>query len=93
MSRTLGTLRYPGWCETWQKLVELGLLDLTEREDLTGMTYRQLLAHLIGCPETADLRRDLAVHLNLPEDSPVYEPVPTELKGRGIRVEERTERL
>ncbi len=68
-----GTLRYPGWCETWQKFVELGLLDLTEREDLAGMTYRQLLAQLIGCPETSDLRRDLAVHLNLPEDSPVLD--------------------
>lgn len=68
-----GTLRYPGWCETWQKFVELGLLDLTEREDLVGMTYRQLLAHLIGRPETSDLRRDLAVHLNLPEDSPVLD--------------------
>jgi len=68
-----GTLRYPGWCETWQKFVELGLLDLTEREDLTGMTYRQLLAHLIGRPETSDLRRDLAVHLDLPEDSPILD--------------------
>ncbi|MBC7226337.1 MAG: saccharopine dehydrogenase NADP-binding domain-containing protein [Thermoflexales bacterium] len=68
-----GTLRYPGWCETWQKFVELGLLDLTERDDLAGMTYRQLLAHLIGRPQTSDLRRDLAVHLNLPEDSPVLD--------------------
>lgn len=68
-----GTLRYPGWCETWQKFVELGLLDLTEREDLLGMTYRQLLAHLIGRPETSDLRRDLAVHLDLPEGSPILD--------------------
>jgi saccharopine dehydrogenase-like NADP-dependent oxidoreductase len=68
-----GTLRYPGWCETWQKFVELGLLDLTEREDLAGMTYRQLLAHLIGRPETSDLRRDLAVHLNIPVDSPILD--------------------
>jgi len=68
-----GTLRYPGWCETWQKFVELGLLDLTEREDLAGMTCRQLLAHLIGRPETSDLRRDLAVHLNIPADSPILD--------------------
>lgn len=68
-----GTLRYPGWCETWQKFVELGLLDLTEREDLAGMTYRQLLAQRIGRPQTTDLRRDLAVHLNLPEDSPILD--------------------
>ena len=68
-----GTLRYPGWCETWQKFVELGLLDLTEREDLAGMTYRQLLAHRIGRPETSDLRRDLAIHLNIPADSPILD--------------------
>lgn len=68
-----GTLRYPGWCETWQKFVELGLLDLTEREDLAGRTYRQWLAQWIGRPQTTDLRRDLAVHLNLPEDSPILD--------------------
>ncbi len=90
-----GTLRYPGWCETWQKFVELGLLDLTEREDLTGMTYRQLLAQLVGRLGTLDLRRDLAAHLDLPEDSPVLDrfewlgllsddppPAPTDDSGR-----------
>ncbi|HEC34442.1 MAG TPA: saccharopine dehydrogenase [Chloroflexi bacterium] len=66
-----GTLRYPGWCETWQKFVELGLLDLTERNDLEGLTFRQLMARLIRKPETDDLERDLAAHLGIAPDSDV----------------------
>jgi len=66
-----GTLRYPGWCETWQKFVELGLLDLTERGDLAGLTFRRLMARLIGRPGTGDLRRDLAAHLGVEPDSDV----------------------
>jgi len=66
-----GTLRYPGWCETWQKFVELGLLDLTERDDLAGLTFRQLMAGIIGRPDTADLKQDLAAHLGIAPDSEV----------------------
>ncbi len=38
-----GTLRYRGWCETWQALYDLGLLDMAEREWL-DMTYADFLA-------------------------------------------------
>jgi len=68
-----GTLRYPGWCATWQKFVELGLLDLTERDDLGRLTFHSLLARMIGQPQTTDLRRDLAAHLDLPADSDVLD--------------------
>jgi saccharopine dehydrogenase-like NADP-dependent oxidoreductase len=43
-----GTLRYPGWCETWKKMVELGLLSLDKRDDLERFTYRGLMASLAG---------------------------------------------
>ena len=66
-----GTLRYPGWCETWQKFVELGLLDLTKRDDLHTMTFRQLMAQLIGRPGTDDLESDLAEHLGIARESEV----------------------
>ena len=68
-----GTLRYPGWCDTWQKFVELGLLDLTERDDLSGMTYAQLIASLIGKPDAEDLKGELAAHLEVEADSGVIE--------------------
>jgi len=39
-----GTLRYPGWCETWLQLVRLGLPNETMRiPHIGGMTYRDLL--------------------------------------------------
>jgi saccharopine dehydrogenase (NADP+, L-glutamate forming)/spermidine synthase len=66
-----GTLRYPGWCDAWQKFVELGLLDLKERNDLQGLSFRQLMARLIGKPEAEDLKRDLAAHLDIAPDSAV----------------------
>ncbi len=38
-----GTLRYPGWCETWQQVVHLGLANEALRiADLKTMTYREL---------------------------------------------------
>jgi saccharopine dehydrogenase-like NADP-dependent oxidoreductase len=43
-----GTLRYPGWCETMGKIAELGLLDETTRDDLAGLSFRELVAKLTG---------------------------------------------
>ena len=63
-----GTLRYPGWCETMKKVVDLGLLDETERDDIDGLTYGQLLARLIDSDST-DLKSDLASFLDIAIDS------------------------
>ena len=63
-----GTLRYPGWCDTLKKIVELGYLDETERDDIAGLTYGQLLARLIGS-DGANLKSDLATFLKIPADS------------------------
>jgi len=65
-----GTLRNLGWCATWKKLIELGLLDEEER-DLRGLTWADLLRRLIGSPGEGDLKRELAAHLGLAEDSEV----------------------
>jgi saccharopine dehydrogenase-like NADP-dependent oxidoreductase len=47
--RTLirGTYRYRGWCSTLHALVQLGLLDLTERADLAGRSYADLMRELL----------------------------------------------
>ena len=63
-----GTLRYPGWCETLKKIVDLGLLDETERDDIAGLTYGRLLARLIDS-NGADLKSDLAQFLGIDADS------------------------
>ena len=66
-----GTLRYPGWCQTLKKMVELGLLDETEREDLKGLTYAQFIAKLIESSNGANLKKELASYLKIAEDSEV----------------------
>jgi saccharopine dehydrogenase (NADP+, L-glutamate forming) len=42
-----GTLRYPGWCDTWKKMVDMGLLDETVRKGIKGMTCRAFVDELI----------------------------------------------
>ena len=66
-----GTLRNAGWCETLKKIVDLGLIDTKELADIAGLTFAQLTARLIG--STGDLRKDLAAHLEIAEDSEVME--------------------
>jgi saccharopine dehydrogenase (NADP+, L-glutamate forming) len=74
-----GTLRYPGWCDTLKAIVDLGWLDETERQDLTGLTYGQLLARLIGS-DGNDLKADLARFLKLePQGKPI-----TDLEWLGL---------
>ncbi|RPI73345.1 MAG: saccharopine dehydrogenase [Desulfobacteraceae bacterium] len=64
-----GTLRNPGWCDTLKKIVELGLVDETERNDLAGLTYGQFTAKLIGAKHTDHLKTDLAPKLKIQPDS------------------------
>ena len=66
-----GTLRNLGWCDVMQKLNELGYFSLEEQPDLPGKTFRQVMADLIGGPETADLKADLAAYLNVSPNSGV----------------------
>ncbi len=41
-----GTLRYPGWCESWSALQRVGLLDMTAR-DWSGTSYARFVeSHL-----------------------------------------------
>lgn len=45
-----GTLRNEGWCDAWKAMVDIGMLDQTER-DLKGMTYNELTGSLLpGTP-------------------------------------------
>jgi saccharopine dehydrogenase (NADP+, L-glutamate forming) len=67
-----GTLRYPGWCQTWKKFVDLGLLDEQERAGLAGQTFAQFMQTFITEP-TGNLKADLAKQLDIPEDSDIME--------------------
>ncbi len=66
-----GTLRNVGWCYTMKKARELGLFDDTERGDLTGLTYADLMRKLIGLKESKDVLGDTAQYLGLEKHATV----------------------
>lgn len=65
-----GTLRNKGWCSTMKKVVDLGLLDETEK-DWTGLTYQGFLRKLMNDPAEKDTKKALAQHLRIKENSDV----------------------
>ncbi|MDY0002907.1 MAG: saccharopine dehydrogenase C-terminal domain-containing protein [Polyangia bacterium] len=67
-----GTLRYPGWCATLKLVVDLGLLDQTPREDLSGRTHAEVLASLVPGAKPSTVRADIAARFDLtPEADPL----------------------
>ncbi len=63
-----GTLRYPGWCQTMKKIVDLGFLDETE-QNVKGLSYADFFRKLIKKEKGDDLKKDVATHLKIDEDS------------------------
>jgi len=62
-----GTLRNLGWCETLRKLVDAGWMS-DEATDLSGLTFRQLTAKLLGT-SGKDIRQEAMSRLDIAEDS------------------------
>ena len=65
-----GTLRYPGWCQTLRKLVEIGWMS-DEPLDLAGLNFGQLNAKLMGTPGD-DVRQEALTRLNITPDSHAF---------------------
>ncbi|MEW6070855.1 MAG: saccharopine dehydrogenase C-terminal domain-containing protein, partial [Candidatus Thermoplasmatota archaeon] len=63
------TLRNIGWCELWDKIFELGLLDEVTR-NLQGVTFKQFIAQLIK-GESKNLKKQLASYLKTAENSEI----------------------
>jgi len=68
-----GTLRYPGWSVCLKLVVDLGLLDQTERDDLEGRSHAELVASLVPNAKPETVRADVARHAGLAEDSDALE--------------------
>ena len=64
-----GTLRYQGWCDTWKKMVEIGLLDETVWDDIKGISFKDLMGRLISSKD--DIGKDLAAKLSIDESSDI----------------------
>jgi len=84
-----GTLRNNGWCYAMKKAQELGLFDDAERQDIAGLTYRQMIGKLIGSENSENILEDTAWFLDLELHSTVIknfkwlglfsdEPIPDE---------------
>jgi saccharopine dehydrogenase (NADP+, L-glutamate forming) len=67
-----GTLRNKGWCSTIKKIVDLGLLE-EEEKDWAGLTYKGFLRKLMNDPAEEDIKKALAAHLNVEENSDIIQ--------------------
>ena len=87
-----GTLRYPGWCSTMKKIIELGLLEDKASPAPTGLTWAQFMARLIDASGEKPIREEVAGFLGIGADSPELDriawlglfddaPVPAEAKS------------
>lgn len=66
-----GTYRYPGWCDTLKKIVDLGLVDETSRDDLKGISYKQMMAKLVGADSDGNVIEKAAAKIGLTVESEV----------------------
>ncbi|MGZ5513588.1 MAG: saccharopine dehydrogenase C-terminal domain-containing protein [Candidatus Aminicenantales bacterium] len=65
-----GTLRFPGWCDTLRKMVEIGLLDETAK-DRSGVTFDGLMRELAQAAPGADTKAAAASRLGLEAGSAI----------------------
>lgn len=61
-----GTLRNIGYCETWDFIRQLGLLNRKMKFDFDEVTPREVLCNIVNCRK-ADVRAGVAAYLNIPE--------------------------
>lgn len=63
-----GTLRYPGFCETWQYIKQLGLYDNTVLYDTAVYTVKKILIKHLNCTDS-DLITYISRYLNITKSS------------------------
>ena len=67
-----GTFRYKRWCENIDAMKACSLLSY-DRIDLSGKSYGDMLASLIGAQNTATLREETAKHIGIQPDSQILD--------------------
>jgi saccharopine dehydrogenase-like NADP-dependent oxidoreductase len=65
-----GTLRYPGWCETWLALAGMGFVN-DRPQDFRGLTYARFTAGVLGA--AGDARKAFAARAGVAVSSPIVE--------------------
>ncbi len=64
-----GTYRNIGWCDTFKKIVDLGLVDETPIPGIEGVTFKKMMADLIGVSENEDVKAKVAEKVGLQTDN------------------------
>ncbi len=60
-----GTFRNLGWCRALKRVVDLGLLDETARDDLAGISFKTMTARLLGVDPAGDVKAAFIEKLGL----------------------------
>ncbi|NNG01721.1 MAG: saccharopine dehydrogenase [Desulfobacteraceae bacterium] len=63
-----GTYRNIGWCDTFKKVVDLGLVDDTPVSYAPGTTYNQLMADVVGADANGDVIARVAEKVGLDKE-------------------------
>ena len=64
-----GTYRNLGWCATFKKIVDIGLVDDTPVSGIKGVTFKKMMADLVGAEESDDVLAKTAEKAGIaPED-------------------------
>lgn len=66
-----GTYRNLGWCATLKKIVDLGLVDETPQANLKDVTFKKMMADLVGCPADQHVKEATAKKLGIPANSEI----------------------
>ena len=63
-----GTYRNIGWCDTFKKIIDLGIVDESPVERLSGMTLKEMMADIAGVDAKADVMGAIAKKIDLPKE-------------------------
>jgi len=66
-----GTYRNLGWCDTLKKMVDIGLIDEDKKDYLNDITYKKMMAELIGEKDESNIKLKVAQKLHLKPDSEI----------------------
>jgi saccharopine dehydrogenase-like NADP-dependent oxidoreductase len=66
-----GTYRNLGWCDTFKKIVDLGLVDETPLPNLKGITFKKMITDLIGSASELQIKEDTAGKLGIAVNSEI----------------------
>jgi len=63
-----GTYRNIGWCDTFKKIVDLGLVDDTPMNGLKGITFKKMMADIANVLESDDVDAAVAKKVGIKKD-------------------------